>query len=88
MSGHHTSGGSSNWKLWILVGVLVVVIVALAFLCIRFMLGDSAPAASAPASKNPVESRRSNAVSAASPVEHRRSRRRSHKAQGGETRQS
>lgn len=50
MSGHHTSGGSSNWKLWILVGVLVVVIIALAFLCIRFMLGDSAPAASAPES--------------------------------------
>lgn len=50
MSGHHASGGSSNWKLWILVGVLVVVIVALAFLCIHFVLGGSAPAASAPES--------------------------------------
>lgn len=50
MSGHHTSGGSSNWKLWILVGVLVVVIIALAFLCIHFVLGGGAPAASAPES--------------------------------------
>lgn len=50
MAGQHASGGSPNWKLWILVGVLVVVIVALAFLCINFVLGGGPTSAPAPES--------------------------------------
>lgn len=44
MAGHHSAHSSgSNWKMWIVIAALALVIVVLGFLCIHFILGEQSP---------------------------------------------